>query len=381
MEPTDPKPETRARYFITAGVWIIAVTAIGYVLHQGSDILTPFALAVFVWLVMEGFAGAIRNRIPVVPVVLAHAISILVVLGGVIGFVAILRGAVEGFAENADVYEVRINEIISDVYAMVRLQDAPTLSQLFYSDATARFIEPVLSTARSLAANLVLMVIYIAFLYISSTTFSNKLDGVFTRKEERAQANMMGDAVRSAMEEYLSVQTVLSLIITALTYATLLVMGLDNALFWSVVIFILNYIPTIGSIFAAALPALFAIAQPEWPGYMPADPLFSALAVLAGVSAWQFIIGNFLGPRMMGKSLNLDPLAVLLSLAIWGAIWGIPGMFLSAPLTVLLMIVLAHTPGARWIAVILSDDGNPAGRPKTAETGRSTAIGDDRATN
>lgn len=370
----DPAAETRSRYFITAGVWIIAVTAIGYVLNQGADILTPFALAAFIWLVMEGFANTIRTRIPAVPVVLAHTISIAVVLGGVVGFVSVMRGAIAEFAQNAELYEERINALIAEAYQLLRLHDAPTLSELFYSDATARFIEPIVSTARSLASNLILMVIYIAFLYISSTTFSAKLDAIFKRSDDRTQANSIGEAVRSAMEQYLSVQTVLSLITTLLTYATLLVMGLDNALFWSVVIFILNYIPTIGSIFAAALPALFAIAQPEWPAYMPADPLFSALVVLIGVSAWQFVIGNFLGPRMMGESLNLDPLAVLLSLAIWGAIWGIPGMFLSAPLTVLVMIILSHTPGARWIAVILSADGRPSGREKKAEKRLSTTI-------
>ncbi len=368
----DSTPETRSRYFITAGVWIIAVAAIGYVLHQGRDILTPFALAVFIWLVMEGFAHAIRERIPVLPDFLAHAISIAVVLAGVVGFVSVMRGAVASFAENADVYEQRIDALITDAYRMLRLHDAPSLAELFYSDATARFIEPVLSTARALASNLILMVIYIAFLYISSTTFSKKLDAVFTRTDARGQANKIGEAVRTAMEQYLSVQTALSLITTLLTYATLAVMGLDNALFWSVVIFILNYIPTIGSIFAAALPALFAVAQPDWPAWMPADPLFSAIGVLIGVSAWQFLIGNFLGPRMMGESLNLDPLAVLLSLAVWGAIWGIPGMFLSAPLTVLLMIVLSHTPGARWIAIILSANGQPDAPGKKAKTRPST---------
>lgn len=368
----DPTPETRSRYFITAGVWIIAVTAIGYALHQGRDILTPFALAVFIWLVMEGFAHAIRERIPALPTPLAHAISIAIVLAGVVGFVSVMRGAVGRFAENADVYEQRIDALIADAYQLLHLHDAPSLSELIYSDATARFVEPVLSTARSLASNLVLMVIYIAFLYISSTTFASKLDAVFTRTDDRGQANSIGEAIRKAMEQYLSVQTALSLITTLLTFATLEVMGLDNALFWSVVIFILNYIPTIGSIFAAALPALFAIAQPDWPSWMPADPIFCALAVLIGVSAWQFLIGNFLGPRMMGESLNLDPLAVLMSLAIWGGIWGIPGMFLSAPLTVLLMIILSHTPGARWIAIILSADGHPGPQSKKAKTRPST---------
>ena len=91
---------------------------------------------------------------------------------------------------------------------------------------------------------------------------------------------------------------------------------------------------------------------------MPESPL-SAAAVFFGVSIWQFLIGNFLGPRMTSNSLNLSALVVLLSLAVWGGLWGLPGMFLSAPLTVLVMIVLAQIPGARWIAVLMSADGNP----------------------
>src|SRR5262249_47280631 len=155
------------------------------------------------------------------------------------------------------------------------------------------------------------------------------------------------------------VQTALSLVTTALTYVTLIALGLDNALFWSIVIFVLNYIPTIGSIAATVLPALFAIAQPSWPPYMPQETLWGAVAVFLGISVWQFVIGNFVSPRMTSNSLNISALVVLLSLAVWGALWGLPGMFLSAPLTVLLMIVLAQIPGTRWIAILMSADGNP----------------------
>jgi predicted PurR-regulated permease PerM len=82
-------------------------------------------------------------------------------------------------------------------------------------------------------------------------------------------------------------------------------------------------------------------------------------AVTIATSAWQFLIGNFIQPRMTGKSLNLSSLIVLLALAIWGAMWGIAGAFLAAPLTVMLMIVLAQFPKTRWIAILLSADGKP----------------------
>jgi predicted PurR-regulated permease PerM len=80
---------------------------------------------------------------------------------------------------------------------------------------------------------------------------------------------------------------------------------------------------------------------------------------LAGLWLVTFVVGNILLPRMQGDSLNMDPLIVLLSLAFWGALWGLTGMFLSTPLTVLAMVVLAQFEGSRWIAILLSADGDP----------------------
>jgi AI-2 transport protein TqsA len=347
------------RTYMTAGVWIIATVAIGTVLAQGAHILAPFALAIFVWLVMEGFARAIRRPFPHIPDWVAHLFAMLVVAISIIIFIGVLRNAIVEFAGKSDLYETRINQLIAQIYEMLGLEDAPRLSTLLYSDATVRFIEPVLTSVQGLAGDMGVIMIYVAFLYVTANTFSRKLDRIFARPTDRERARLIGADIRRTMEQYLGVATALSIITSALTYVTLQVMGLDNALFWSFVIFILNYIPTIGSIVAAVLPAAFDIAQPVWPGYMPSDPLLCAGIVFLGVSIWQFLIGNFVGPRMTSNSLNLSALVVLLSLAVWGALWGLPGMFLSAPLTVLIMIVLAQIPGARWIAVLLSADGNP----------------------
>ena len=163
------------------------------------------------------------------------------------------------------------------------------------------------------------------------------------------------------MERYLWVQTVMSLIITALTYVTLKIIGLDNALFWSFLIFFLNYIPTIGSIAAVALTTAVALVQ--FPTLGP------VAAVFAGVGVWQFVIGNFIQPRMTGDSLNLSAVVVLLALAIWGLVWGIVGAFLAAPMTVMIMIVLAQFPSTRWIAILLSADGKPT--PETTRVSKS----------
>jgi len=350
------------RTYMTAGVWIIATVAIGMVLDVGAHILAPFALAIFIWLVMEGFARAIRKPFPSLPNWMAHTIAMTVIAVSAVIFIAVLRNAVVEFAGKSDLYEANINGMILQVYKMVGLHadDAPTLSGLLFSkDAAPRIIEPALGAVQSLAGDLVLIMIYVGFLYVTSSGFSRKLDRIFVQPHDRERARLIGAEIRRTMEQYLWVQTALSIVTSALTYVTLLALGLDNALFWSVVIFVLNYIPTVGSIAATLLPALFAVVQSDWPSYMPNETLWCAVAVFLGVSLWQFAIGNFVSPRMTANSLNISALVVLLSLAVWGALWGLPGMFLSAPLSVLIMIVLAQLPGTRWIAVLMSADGNP----------------------
>jgi predicted PurR-regulated permease PerM len=349
------------RTYMTAGVWIIATVAIGMVLEVGAHILAPFALAIFIWLVMEGFARAIRKPFPHLPNWVAHMIAMTVIAISTLLFIIVLRNAVLEFAGKADLYESNINGMILQVWKMLglKVEDAPTLSSVLTPGNAPRFIEPAINALQSLAGDGVLIMIYVGFLYVTSSGFSRKLDRIFVRPHDRERARLIGAEIRRMMEQYLWVQTALSIITTALTYVTLLALGLDNALFWSVVIFVLNYIPTIGSIAATLLPALFAVVQSDWPPWMPNETLWCAVAVFLGVSVWQFVIGNFVSPRMTANSLNISALVVLLSLAVWGALWGLPGMFLSAPLSVLVMIVLAQLPGTRWIAILMSADGNP----------------------
>lgn len=381
------------RTWLTAGIWVIATVAIGMVLHQGARILAPFAMAVFVWLVMEGFARAIRRPFPNLPGWLAYLFAVIIVVMSIVIFIGVIRGAVEEFVTKSADYERHINDIIEQVYTQLNLlapADAaaaagpvaapgeaipavpipnpeaamsaqpPTVAQLLSSNATS-IAQIAGNVASSLVGDMVLVFIYVAFLIVSAGAFSKQLDEIFKRPKDRTRARLIGQEIRRTMEQYLWVQTALSIVSTLLTYVTLLIIGLDNALFWAFVIFVLNFIPTVGSIIATILPTLFAVVQPlsAWPDWMPDDSLLCAVIVFLGVSVWQFLIGNFVAPRMQADSLNLSPLVVLLSLAVWGALWGPAGMFLSAPLTVMVMIVLGQVPGARWIAVLLSANGNP----------------------
>ncbi len=358
------------------GTWIIATGVIIAFLYAGREILSTFAMAVFLFLIIEGFATVIDNATPRLNLRIARLIAVLIVTGGFIGFIALMANGVAEFGRDASDYENKINALIYDAYRFVGLTDAPSLTQLVFNERGQQFFATIANSVSGLSGDIILILIYVAFLFTAQAGWSLKLDAIFPEPERREQVRGIGDEARVGIERYLWVQTVISALITVLSYLSLLALGVQNALFLSALIFVLNYIPTVGSIVAALVPPLFALVQPgvpDWvPGDVPQDSYFYAATVFAIVSFWQFSIGNFIQPRMMGDSLNLSALVVLLSLAIWGVLWGIPGMFLSAPLTVLMMILLAQSKETRWMAILLSADGNPKEKARQPK-GRPTA--------
>jgi AI-2 transport protein TqsA len=161
--------------------------------------------------------------------------------------------------------------------------------------------------------------------------------------------NSVLTAVSESVRRYIWIKTVVSTLTGVASYAVLRWLGIDFAATWALLIFLLNYIPNIGSIIAVLFPALVALVQ--------FDTLGPFVILVLSLTAVQLAIGSVLEPMLMGHTLNMSPFAIILSLAFWGTIWGIVGMFLSVPIMVLVMIVCAHIPSWRWVAILLSKDG------------------------
>ena len=155
--------------------------------------------------------------------------------------------------------------------------------------------------------------------------------------------------INEDVKKYISIKMLTSSTTGILSYILLKIVGVDFAEFWALLIFLLNFIPTIGSIVATIFPSLITLVQ-----FDTYNPFF---AVFVGVTIIQLCVGSILEPRLMGNSLNLSPLIILLNLSLWGLIWGIPGMFLCVPVLVISMIVFSHIPATRPIAILLSRDG------------------------
>lgn len=347
---------------LRGALWIIATGVIAGALYFLRQPLTQFAIALILWFVIDGLSATLDKRIPFMPRWLALPIALVLVLGlmAAIGWVVVAN--ISGMGASFSGYETRLNDVIAQTYAALGIGGAaPTFADLIARLDPASVASQVGAGLRNLASDIVFVLIYLGFLFPASRLMSDKLDRIFGGEDRREAARKVIQRIRVSMEQYLWVQTVISLIITALTYATLTIIGLDNALFWSFVIFFLNYIPTIGSLAAVVVATAVALVQ--------FSSLTPVAAVAVGVGAWQFLIGNFVQPRMTGDSLNLSAVVVLLALAVWGAIWGIAGAFLAAPLTVMLMIVLAQFQSTRWIAILLSADGKPV--PETGDLSKS----------
>jgi AI-2 transport protein TqsA len=336
-------------------LWIIAAGVIAAGLYFLREPLTQFALAVLLWLAIDGLAETLSKRLKFLPRLAALPVALVIVLGlvALIGFVVVTN--ISEMGKDFTLYETRLNNVIAQAYLQLGISgQIPTFYDLIARLNPEEVARQVGASLQNLASDIMFILLYLAFLFPAAGIMTRKLDFIFGAGPLREQSRDVFRRIRVSMEQYLWVQTVISLIITGLTYVTLLIAGLENALFWSFVIFFLNYIPTIGSLIASVLVTAVALVQ------FTSLPHIAGVAI--GVSAWQFLIGNFVQPRMTGDSLNLSSVVVLLALAIWGAMWGIAGAFLAAPLTVMLMIVLAQFPSTRWIAILLSADGKPTPR-------------------
>ena len=206
----------------------------------------------------------------------------------------------------------------------------------------------------------VFVLVYLGFLLASRRGFHSKMLELFQNDDERSEATRVFDRVRHGVESYIWVQTVIGLLITGLSAVVMLACGLTHIPFWCVIIFLANYIPAIGAAIGVLFPAAFGLVE--------FDGLWRALILVGGLETIHFAVSHVVQPRMQGRSLNVDPIVVLLALTFWGAVWGVVGAFLSTPLTVLAMAILALTVEYRYLPIYQRNEENEPAKEKQANS-------------
>jgi len=254
---------------IRASLLFLAFVALTWGIHQTSNIIAPFALAVFIWLIIDAFASWLDNLSPKFPYWLALTIAVLTVVAGLVGIVLIIADTAQEVSKESPRYQARLAEIFSWV-SHNPLFERFLGEDVTFAELSSRFelnnklqalMTGFASTIQSVASNFALIALYVVFLFAAQSSFPKKMDDLFPEKTRRDQASKVGTRIRQSIEKYLGVQTVISLMQTVLSYVIMASMGLDNALFWALVIFILNYIPIVGGLAAVVLPVMFALVQ------------------------------------------------------------------------------------------------------------------------
>jgi len=185
----------------------------------------------------------------------------------------------------------------------------------------------------NLLSNGVLILLFMMFILAGSGDMTAKIAVAF-RNTHSEKISTIIESIDDKVRQYLLTKTLVSLLTGTISTIVLMIIGVDFAILWGFLIFLLNFIPNIGSIVATILPVLVALLQ--------FDSVTPAILTVVLLIIVQFTIGNVVEPKIMAFSLNLSPLLVLVSLALWGWIWGIWGMILSVPIMATIKLIMEH---------------------------------------
>ncbi|MEO0367204.1 MAG: AI-2E family transporter, partial [Pseudomonadota bacterium] len=344
--------ESRTNRAISISLVILATISVFYVLVVGKNILIPLAVAVMIWYVINALSRSYSKLIPWIkqPNWLTTLLSLVSIALFVSFSVEIVQNNIYDVSAAAPEYKANFDVLVANLIERYDLKALPNINQIFEGVEIAPIITGIAGTFTNMISDALIILIYVLFLLLEQGTFKRKIAEIFPDQTQRGSVMSILSHAQEDIQTYLWIKTVTSLLTGIVSYTILVMVGVDFAGFWAFTIFLLNFIPTIGSIIATLFPAILTLIQ--------FDTLTPFLIVLLGVGAVQIAVGNFLEPKLMGTSLNLSPFVVMLSLTLWGSIWGIAGMILSVPITVMMLIVFAHFQETRHFAVLLSGDGS-----------------------
>ena len=325
---------------------------VGWLLFIGRPILLPIMMAIISVYVLVTAAEALGGM-PVIGRLSSFARHAIVLLGFTLAIVAlalVISITAADLVVAAPRYQSNLENLASRLADDGWVEAHPTWDDI--RDATLGKINLQATLIRflggltSVGFTVFLVVVYAGFLMAERDTFPAKLAAAFPRGAQAEITERIVRDVNAKIGDYLAVKTLINIILGVISFAILKFMGVDFALFWAVIIGLFNYIPYVGSIIGVALPVVLSIAQF---GSLGTTALLGALLIAA-----QTYVGNILEPRMIGRQLNLSPFVVMVSLALWSALWGLPGAILAIPMTSMLAIILASFPSTRFLAVLLS---------------------------
>jgi AI-2 transport protein TqsA len=349
-----PEVVEQPRRLMAVTLGLALALMIGWLLLIGRGLLMPIVIAVLaVYIITSASAAMAEYRLTRwMPPFLRKLILLLaftLILAALSGVVIV---TVRDLVAQAPEYQANLEHMIARGMRILGIEGHPdwqTIQAMTIGRIDMQqFLGNLAGSVGALAGIVVLIVVYAGFLFAEAAGFPRKLAVALPHRMQAARTMAVIRSINERIGEYLAIKTLINVIIGVISYPILWAFGVDHALFWALLIAILNYIPYFGSLIAVAFPVLLSVVQ------FGSVQITLALAVL--LTAAQMWVGNWLEPRMIGRKVNMSPFVVVVALSFWTAFWGIPGAVLAVPLTSMLAIILAAFEQTRPFAVLLAQD-------------------------
>ncbi len=331
---------------------ILVVFALGFILNILGSILKPFLIALFLSFLFETPIKLMR-RIKIPKIV---AIIIIMLFTFVFFYLIglLIYANVNSFKEEFPVYEQKFQNMYLDTLEQLKIPEVDV--QEYYENINwSEFLQKIsipklLSTSVgsfiNFLANLFLILLFMVYILLGREDLLKRIAKAFP-EDEKKFINVY-ENINTGIQRYVATKALISLGTGLSATIILILFGVDFAWVWGLLTFLLNFIPNIGSIVATIPPIIVAIFQ--YSGFFPA--VWIALLLISTQATW----GNVVEPAVMGKSLNMSPLVVILSLIFWGFIWGPIGMILAVPISSAIQIVCSNIESLKSVSIIMADE-------------------------
>ncbi len=347
------------RFMLLTAAFVVIVAG----MRVASPLLVPFLLAIFLSVLCSPPLIFLQNRKVPNGIAILIIMLVLVLLGGILG--TIFTRSLSNFAADIPTYSNRLEAVAADFFAWLAERGLvigeDQWREWFQIQSIFPYARTLLGSIGSLATNAFLIIITMVFILAEEASLEQKLK-ITMRDSDRNILDIF--RITHSINHYMAIKAAISLLTGICAFVLCLSIGVEYPMLWGTLAFLLNFIPTLGSLLAAVPPVLLALVQLN---------TGAAIGVALGYLAINTLIGNFMEPRVMGRGLGLSPLVVLVSLVFWGWVLGPIGMLLSVPLTMMVKIALEAFPDTRWIGAVLGNlaslaDYNNDTRPVVSST-------------
>ncbi len=363
LTPTNPQADLQPPTRLTFGekfrlqTWLMGIIAFGIVLYMliaAKFVLISLAIAIILFsLTSDAISSIARLRIgPVsIPNWLASVAAVALVASALLTLTGIVLAQINTVVTTTLSYTDQAQRAIAQMFAWMGEDVETAVLASVRSIEVSGYVRTAAGQAGNLLSASVLIILFVGFLFAERVWFPTKIRNLLGDDEQADRIRRIMRSIIRNVNYYLLVKTFVSGVTGLLVFGLMTLFGLELAAAMGILTFVLNFIPNLGSIIATIVVGLVA--------YVQVADLATALVIFLTAGAIQFTVGNVIDPMLMGRALRLSSFGIIISLAFWGLVWGVPGMFLAVPIMVGVMIVCSHIPTLRPVAVLLSREGLP----------------------